>query len=85
MSRIKACNTCGVKPVIEHWASGGSRFAVRCDNPDRPDSCDRAFYYSISNSKEEAIRKWNEFQERPLTSIPGDPVNVEELLKEAEP
>lgn len=64
---LKPCGTCGVKPVIEYWESGGPIFAVRCDNPDRPDSCDCAFYYSRSKTSAEAIRKWNEFQEHPLT------------------
>ncbi len=38
-------------------------YAVRCDNPDRPESCDRAFYYSMCRNPGEAIRKWNEYQE----------------------
>lgn len=56
------CKTCGVKPVVEHWASGGPMYAVRCDNPDRPDSCNDAFNHSKCRNREEAVRKWNEFQ-----------------------
>lgn len=41
--RLKPCATCKTKPVLEHWASGGPMYAVRCDNPDRPDSCDDGF------------------------------------------
>ena len=39
-------------------------YAIRCDNPDRTKSCDDAFYYSMCRSPEEAIKKWNEYQER---------------------
>lgn len=60
--RLKPCKTCGTKPVLEHWASGGQKYAVRCNNPDRPDSCDKAFYYSICVDPDEAVRRWNEFQ-----------------------
>lgn len=60
--RLKPCKTCGIKPVLEHWTSGGSMFAVRCNNPDRPDSCDGGFYYSMCRNPEEAIDKWNEYQ-----------------------
>ncbi len=59
---LKPCKKCGGKPVREHWYSGGLVFAVRCDNPDRPDTCSEAFYYSRSKDPKEAIRKWNEFQ-----------------------
>ena len=63
-SRLKPCHTCGVKPVIERWwSSGGPWYAVRCTNPDRPDSCSDAFYYSESRSSEEAIQKWNHYQD----------------------
>lgn len=62
--RLKPCKTCGVMPVLEHWASGGPVFAVRCNNPDRPDSCDEGFYISKSRNPEKAIQKWNEYQER---------------------
>ena len=61
--QLKPCKTCGVKPVMESWSSGGARFAVRCNNPDRPESCSDAFYYSMSRFPEEAVRKWNEYQE----------------------
>lgn len=60
---LKPCRICGGDPVMEYWYSGGSVVAVRCDNPDRPDACSEAFYYSRSNASKEAIRKWNEFQE----------------------
>ena len=63
--RLKPCRTCGTRPVLEHWSSGGPVYAVRCDNPDRPESCDEAFYYSKSRDPEKAIAKWNEFQTRP--------------------
>lgn len=56
------CKICGGKPAIEYWSSGGLVVAVRCDNPDRPDACDEAFYYSRSKNLKEAVRKWNEFQ-----------------------
>ena len=61
--RIKPCKTCGAKfmPVLESWSSGGPVFAVRCDNPDRPDSCDEGFYVSKCGNPDEAIRRWNEF------------------------
>lgn len=61
--RLKACKTCGTKPVLEHWASGGPMYAVRCNNPDRPDSCDEVFYYSMCNNPDKAISRWNEYQE----------------------
>lgn len=64
--RLKPCSTCGVKPVLEHWASGGPCYAVRCDNPDRPDSCSIGFYYSMCRNPEESIKRWNEFQEWPM-------------------
>lgn len=59
--RIKPCPICGGKAVLETWASGGRIFAVRCDNPDRPNKCDDGFYLSRSKSPEEAIEKWNRF------------------------
>lgn len=62
-NRLRPCHVCGVKPVIERWASGGVWYAVRCNNPDRPNSCSNAFYYSISRNPEEAIGKWNDSQE----------------------
>lgn len=62
--KLKPCKTCGVKPVLEHWSSGGPMYAVRCDNPDRPDSCSDAFDYSKSRNPEEAIKKWNEYQDK---------------------
>ena len=37
-------------------------YAVRCDNPDRPDSCGIAFYYSKCRDSNESIRKWNAWQ-----------------------
>lgn len=58
--RLKMCKRCGVKPVLERWSSGGLRYAVRCNNPDRGDECDWKFYQSISKNPEDAIRKWNE-------------------------
>ena len=58
--RAKVCKRCGVNPVLETWCSGGFKCAVRCNNPDRGDECDWKFYHSLSNSKEDAIRKWNE-------------------------
>ena len=60
--KLIPCKNCGVKPVMEFWRSGGLIVAVRCDNPDRPDACDEAFYYSRSKNLKEAVRKWNEFQ-----------------------
>lgn len=63
IKRLKPCATCGTKPVLERWASGGPMYAVRCDNPDRPESCDKAFHYSKCRNPDEAIRKWNEYQE----------------------
>lgn len=62
--QLKPCKTCGVKPVLEHWSSGGPKFAVRCDYPYRPDSCNKAFYYSLSSNPEDAVNKWNEYQSR---------------------
>lgn len=63
-SRMKPCKTCGVNPVLEHWASGGPMFAVRCDNPDRPDSCNEGFYQSMRRNPDEAIARWNEYQSK---------------------
>ncbi|MGI6235718.1 MAG: hypothetical protein ACOYI6_10785, partial [Christensenellales bacterium] len=60
--RLKPCKTCSVKPVLEHWSSGGPMYAVRCDNPERPDSCDEAFDYSKNRNPEKAIERWNEYQ-----------------------
>lgn len=57
--KIKPCKHCGVRPVVERL-SGDRSFAVRCNNPDRGDICDQKFYNTISNSSEEAIKKWNE-------------------------
>ena len=37
-------------------------YAVRCDNPERPDSCDEAFDYSKNRNPEKAIERWNEYQ-----------------------
>lgn len=62
--KLKPCKTCGVKPVFEHWASGGSMFAVRCNNPNRPDFCDQGFDFSKDRNPQKAIAKWNEYQER---------------------
>ena len=62
--KLKPCKTCGTRPVLEHWSSGGKKYAVRCDNPDRPVSCDEAFYYSMCGNPDEAKRRWNEYQER---------------------
>lgn len=50
---LKPCRICGGDPVMEYWHSGGSVVAVRCDNPDRPDACSEAFYYSRSNKEME--------------------------------
>ena len=61
--RLKPCRICGVKPVLEHWTSGGPMYAVRCDNPDRQDVCDNAFYHSKCRDPEEAIELWNAYQE----------------------
>ena len=58
--KLKICNRCRVKPALEIWKSGGLKCAVRCNNPDRGDECDWKFYYSLSNNKEDAIRKWND-------------------------
>ena len=60
--RLKPCCNCGITPVLEHWASGGPMYAVRCDNPERPDACDDAFYYSESRNENEAVARWNEWQ-----------------------
>lgn len=61
--KLKPCSTCGVMPVIECWASGETIYAIRCNNPDRPDSCDIPFYYSRSRSPCEATVKWNAYQD----------------------
>lgn len=57
---IKVCKHCGIKPVLEMWSSGGFKCAVRCNNPDRGNECNQKFYQSISNNREDAIRKWND-------------------------
>ena len=64
MDRLKPCPVCGYEPVIEHWTSGNLIFAVRCNNPARPSICSDGFYLSRSNSKEQAIKKWNEWASR---------------------
>ena len=61
--KLKPCSVCGVMPVIESWASDRMIFAIRCNNPDRPDSCDIPFYYSRSKSPYDAIIKWNAYQD----------------------
>lgn len=58
--KAKACKRCGVNPVMEMWNSDGLKCAIRCNNPDRGNECDWKFYHSLSNNKEDAIRKWNE-------------------------
>lgn len=58
--KLKVCKRCGVKPVLERWSSGGLKYAVRCNNPDRGGGCDWKFYHSRSNNPEDAIKKWNE-------------------------
>ena len=65
--KICPCATCGTRPVLEHWSSGGNKYAVRCNNPDRPDSCSDAFYYSLCSNPYEAVAKWNEYQSRKKT------------------
>ena len=70
-ARLKPCKTCGTKPILESWASGGAKFAVRCSNPDRPDSCTDAFFYSMSRFEDETIRRWNEYQEGGVTPNDG--------------
>lgn len=62
--KMLVCKTCGTKPVLEHWSSGRPMYAVRCDNPERPNSCSDAFYYSMSNNPHEAVTKWNEYQRK---------------------
>ena len=32
--RLKPCPSCGKKPIIERWASGGAIYMVKCNNPD---------------------------------------------------
>lgn len=61
--KLKPCSVCGVEPVFEYWASGRMIYAVRCNNPDRPDSCSIPFYYSRSRSSYEATVKWNAYQD----------------------
>lgn len=60
--KMKPCAICKTMPVLEHWSSDGPMYAVRCNNPDRPDSCFDGFYYSKSSGSEEAIKRWNEWQ-----------------------
>lgn len=58
--KLKPCKTCGVKPVLEHWSSGGKWWAVRCNNPDRGDGCDWKFNHTKTRHPEETKRLWNE-------------------------
>jgi len=58
--KMKVCKRCGIKPVLEVWGGGGLKCAVRCNNPDRADGCDWKFYHSLSNNKDDAVRRWNE-------------------------
>ena len=59
--RLKPCKNCGVRPVLETWASGGMMFAIRCDNPDRPDDCDNGFNLSKCRNPDEAVKRWNDW------------------------
>lgn len=63
--QLMPCRICGGRPALESWASGGPMFAVRCDNPYRPDICGEAFYFSESRDRDESIEKWNLFQSAP--------------------
>lgn len=60
------CETCGMRPVLELWtdvrSGGGRKFGVCCNNPERLDLCDAAFYYSLCDDPNEAIERWNEYQ-----------------------
>jgi hypothetical protein len=58
---VLPCKNCGIKPVMEIWASGGMWYAIRCNNTYRPDDCDNGFYRSKCQNPEEAIRRWNEW------------------------
>lgn len=49
--RPKTCERCGVNPVLEKWNSGGSKYAVRCNNPDRGDDCDLNFIILYPTTK----------------------------------
>ena len=63
--RLKPCRTCGTAPALEHWASGGPVYAVRCNNPHRPDTCSDAFCFSKTSNPEETIARWNFYQSAP--------------------
>lgn len=60
---VKPCAVCGSEPVMEAWSSGGMRYALRCDNPDRGNACDKGFYESMSGNPIEAVNKWNRMAE----------------------
>ena len=82
--KLKPCSVCGVMPVFELWASGGTICAIRCNNPDRPDSCDIPFYYSRSNNSDEAIIKAldTSIESDDISGTIGDKVTVTADIKD---
>lgn len=54
--KMKPCQFCGRKPIIEHWASGGTMYMVKCNNPDCPipDAS-----YPAGHNLDEVMKEWN--------------------------
>lgn len=53
---LKPCQFCGRKPIIERWASGGTLYMVKCNNPDCPVP---VVSYLTGRNLDAVIKKWN--------------------------
>ena len=62
----KPCGVCGGLSVITRLEGNNPQFAVRCNIPNDPENCYKAYYYSISKTPDDAIRKWNKYQDHIL-------------------
>ena len=56
MPKLKPCKSCGSKPQIEKWHSGGCMFMIRCPHPDCPVPVDG---YPKGRNLEEVEKEWN--------------------------
>lgn len=54
--KLKPCPLCGRKPIIEHWASGGMMYMVKCNTPDCPVPLKG---YPIGCKLGEVVEAWN--------------------------
>ena len=55
-TKLNSCKLCGRKPIIEHWASGGLMYMVKCNNPDCPVPPNG---YPRGRNLENVIEEWN--------------------------